>query len=100
MRSTGLHPVRQCASARDAFREERGADGEATRALEIARLPIVEWKGRTLRTVRCRGLSGKGPHDVNVPEMLLWALISLDAYRCPYHVNSDYEYSRWTDVTP
>lgn len=55
------------------------------RAAAIAALPAVEWKGRTLRTVRCRGDFGRGPHDVNVPESTLWTLIHIEAFLCPYH---------------
>jgi hypothetical protein len=46
---------------------------------------VVTWKGRRLRTIRCQGDFGKGPHDVNVPEALLWCLISLARFLCPYH---------------
>jgi hypothetical protein len=55
------------------------------RAREIARLPQVEWKGRRLYTIRCHGDFGKGPHDMNVPEALLWSLRSLQFFLCPYH---------------
>lgn len=71
--------------ARAAFREWRGDAETAQRAVEIARLPVVVWRGRQLFTVRCHGTTGKGPHDCNVPEALLWALIDLRAFRCPYH---------------
>ena len=84
----GLHLERQTATAREAFREadrEAGCDRESGRAAEIAALPVVEWKGRRLHTLRCHGETGRGPHDVNVPESLLWSLISLRRYRCPYH---------------
>lgn len=57
----------------------------ATREAEIAALPAVEWKGRTLRTIRCQGDFGKGPHDMNVPEAILWSLINLNRFICPYH---------------
>jgi hypothetical protein len=67
------------------FREAYGAEDEARRALEIAKLPVVLWKGRTLHTIRCHGDYGKGPHDLHVPEALLWNLIDLGSYRCVYH---------------
>lgn len=57
----------------------------AIREAEIARLPTVQWKGRTLYTLRCHGTSGRGPHDVNVPLMLVWHLIDLRSFYCVYH---------------
>ncbi len=71
--------------AQRAYADYLGETAVVQRATEIAALPIVVWKGRTLHTLRCTGTTGKGPHDVNVPESLLWALISLSGYRCPYH---------------
>lgn len=87
-RAVGLHPDRQDQRARDAFVELRGAADAAGRAAQIAALPTVIWKGRTLRTIRCHGTTGKGPHDVHVPDAVLWALIDLRAYCCPYHQGS------------
>lgn len=55
------------------------------RQQEIDALPTMTWKGRTLYTIRCCGVSGKGQHAVNVPELLLWSLIDLRRYFCPYH---------------
>jgi hypothetical protein len=71
--------------ARAAYVEDCGEALTLKREAEIAAMPQVEWKGRKLRTIRCHGTTGKGPHDVNVPESLLWALISLKRFRCPYH---------------
>ena len=79
-------PVR-AERARAAFRAAHGAEAEAVRAAEIARLPMVAWKGHILRTVRCHGTSGKGPHDVNVPESLPWTLIDVRRFYCPFHAN-------------
>ena len=31
------------------------------------------------------GTSGKGPHDVNVPLVVVWSLISLRRFYCVYH---------------
>jgi hypothetical protein len=87
--AAGLHPNAQTQRTRLAYREMCGEASEQQRAAEIEVLPVVEWKGRTLRTLRCRGSSGRGPHDVHVPEALLWSLIDLRAYRCPYHVTSE-----------
>lgn len=56
-----------------------------TRAREINQLPTVEWKGRTLYTIRCHGDFGKGPHDMNVPQSILWTLRTLKFFLCPYH---------------
>lgn len=57
----------------------------AKRAAEIAALPIVTWRGQIMRTIRCNGQTGRGPHLMNVPEHLLWALIDFRAYRCAFH---------------
>lgn len=84
-RTTGLHPQRQTERARQAFAEVRGTLATEARAREIAALPVIEWRGRTLRTIRCDGPYGRGPHAVNVPESLLWWLMSLQRFRCPYH---------------
>lgn len=65
--------------------QELGPYLTAVRQREIDTLPKVIWKGRTLYTIRCRGISGRGPHNVNVPVMLLWSLIWLERYVCPYH---------------
>ncbi len=52
---------------------------------QIDQLPTVVWKGRRLYTITCHADSGKGPHVLNVPEALLWQLIALEAFRCPWH---------------
>ena len=83
--ASGKHPIQQAARARSAFVAARGAEAEARRLAEIEGLPVVEWKGRTLRTIRCTGTTGRGPHDVHVPEALLWSLMDVARYRCPYH---------------
>jgi hypothetical protein len=81
----GLHPARQAAKARRCFVEILGEAEGVKREMEIAALPAAEWKGKALHTLRCHGETGKGPHDVNVPDSLLWSLISLNGYRCPFH---------------
>jgi hypothetical protein len=63
----------------------------AARAAEIATLPVVVWKGRTLYTLQCQGISGKGPHAVNVPLALVWHLIDLQRFFCPYHAGDGLE---------
>lgn len=73
------------ARSKAAFLDIAGSDLAAERAAQIAALPTVEWRGRTLRTIRCTGTTGRGPHDMHVPESLLWNLIDLRFYRCPYH---------------
>lgn len=73
------------ARCRAFFRDSRGEADEQQRANQIAALPVVTWKGRTLHTLRCHGETGKGPHDVNVAEWMCWALIDLRAFRCVYH---------------
>lgn len=85
--SAGLHYQAQARRARTAhvlIRNERSA---LNRDAEIAALPTVEWKGKTLHTILCHGTSGRGAHVVHVPPGLLYALIEIDGYLCPYHVN-------------
>lgn len=84
-RAVPLHEDKRCATARRSFRMIAGQKAERARKLLIRSLPTVQWKGRTLYTIRCTGTTGKGPHDVNVPESLLWSLIDPHRYRCPYH---------------
>ncbi len=79
------HELRQLQTVLLAYVEIRGEPMATVRASEIDALPLVVWKGKPLRTIRCTGTTGKGAHDCNVPESLLWALISLSDYRCPYH---------------
>ena len=86
--ASGKHPIQQAARARSAFVAARGAEAEAARLAEIEGLAVVAWKGRTLRTIRCTGTSGRGPHDVHVPEALLWSLMDLARYRCVYHAGA------------
>ena len=63
---------------------ESGMD-VAARERAIAALPVVDWKGRPLHTLRCQADFGIGPHDVNVSESLLWAIVSLDHFLCSWH---------------
>lgn len=79
------HEVARCARTRGYYRDALGVEAEARRAAEIDALPRAEWKGRQLRTIRCHGTSGKGPHDCNVPESMLWALIGMVPFYCVYH---------------
>ena len=55
----GFHEDRRVRTAQAAFREVRGEAAEHQRCEQIALLPAVEWKGRTLRTIRCQGITGK-----------------------------------------
>lgn len=81
----GPHKEARCLRARRAFEAWRSPFEVMERESEIAALPRVEWKGQVLYTLRCHGERGNGPHDTNVQEAVLWALIDLRAYRCPYH---------------
>ena len=83
--TTSPHDLRYLPRDMATFREWRGQMDYMIRSAEIAALPRVVWRGRTLYTLRCNGTTGKGPHDVNVPERLLWNLIELRAFVCPYH---------------
>jgi len=84
-RAVGLHEDRARTTAMRGFLTVRGADAMPERFRAIAALPTVVWKGRTLYTIRCQGDFGQGPHAVNVPESLLWALMSLEGFHCAYH---------------
>lgn len=83
-RTLGLHPDRQLQRSQAAF-VALWPEQVLIREQEIQQLPSVEWRGRRLRTIRCAGDYGKGPHDVHVPESLLWSLIHVGQFRCPYH---------------
>lgn len=84
--ATPLHRLeRQLVKAKAMYVEMCGPVSALMRECEIAALPTVKWKGKALRTIRCHGTSGKGPHDCNVPEGLLWSLMSLTAFLCVYH---------------
>jgi hypothetical protein len=87
MRAIGLHPERQIEVARAAFIESGYDAGQRQR--DIDGLESKTWKDRTVYRVLCRGRRGKGPHWVWLGESLLWCLISLDAYVCPYHAGDD-----------
>lgn len=79
------HDARILQEAREQFLEFRGQAGYDRRAAEIAALPDATFKGRALKVLRCNGVRGKGPHDCNVPESLLRALISLTRWCCVFH---------------
>jgi hypothetical protein len=73
------------ARARAAFAVWRPGE-QAERERAIRSLPTKLWKGRPVFQIRCHGTRGKGPHDVWVPEAMLWA--SIDPFRrwcCVYH---------------
>ena len=66
-------------------RDFLGPELTARREAEIAALPTITWRGRTLYTLRCNGTSGKGPHDLHVPLLMVWHLIHLSRFFCVYH---------------
>lgn len=68
----------------DVFRVYRPGE-EATRAAVIAALPHKAWREHTVYRIQCSGDFGRGPHEVWLPEYILWSLIDLQHYRCPYH---------------
>lgn len=84
---TTVHPKHEATTARMRvmFVDLRGDAGAEQRAREIASLPVKEWRGKPVYQIRCCGDYGKGPHDVWLPPYLLWSLLSLERYRCPYH---------------
>lgn len=59
--------------------------GEEGRRKEIAALERKYWNGIEVFRVRCDGDYGRGPHDQWIPEYILWALIDVTRYRCPFH---------------
>ena len=84
--ATPQHRIeRQRERAKGLYAEMCGPVSTLIRESEIASLPRVEWKGKQLRTIRCHGTSGNGPHDCNVPEGLLWSLMTLKEFLCVYH---------------
>lgn len=84
-RAVGLHPEAQARRAEVTARAAMGRAWWARRRAEIAALPVVVWKGTALRTILCHGTSGRGSHRVNVPAALLWQLVAVEDYFCPYH---------------
>jgi hypothetical protein len=87
MKSTtiGSHPERRAERARDAFLTLRGESDYNARRAEIVMLQTSTWRGQAVYALLCNGTTGRGPHLVNVPEAMLWSLIDLRAYRCPFH---------------
>lgn len=83
--ATAQHGARILRDAKEQFLEFRGREDYNKRAAAISRLPDAEFKGRALKVLRCHGVRGKGPHDCNVPESLLWILIDLNHWCCVFH---------------
>jgi len=81
----GSHLEARARRLRQAFVDAYGEAAATVRQQQIDQLPVVDWKGKTLRTLRCLGPYGQGPHTQNVPEYLLWSLIDLRVWLCPFH---------------
>lgn len=81
----GRHEDRQLAKSRRAFIELCGEAAAPARAAAIAALPMKLWKDHAVYRVRCCGDFGRGPHDVWLPERVLWALAGFDPFLCVYH---------------
>jgi hypothetical protein len=77
--------ARHNARARATFAEASTPDAVSRRLREIAALDTKDWRGRRLYRLTCAADFGRGPHDQFVPEGLLWTLIDLRHYRCPFH---------------
>lgn len=71
--------------AKRAFIEYCGDVAAVQRAAQIATLDSKVWRGQVVYRLTCHADFGKGPHDQFVPEGLLWALIDLRGWRCPFH---------------
>ena len=76
-----------CVRAKAALRATRGIDGTVRRAHEIATRHTKLWRGRRVWPIQCTGTSGKGPHQMHVEAAVLWSLIDLETFRCPYHAH-------------
>lgn len=84
-RTISLWEDRGLATAKAAFVIQRGAEEIPARAAAIAAVPSKDWRGRTVYRVECEGPFGNGPHEVWLPERVLWQLIDFRNYRCAYH---------------
>lgn len=84
-RSRAAHYERTLARARACFLELRGPSEVPVRAAEIAARPSKIWNGVPVFELYCEGPFGRGPHVQWVPEYVLWGLISLEHFLCPYH---------------
>lgn len=73
--------------ARQAFVKAYGEVEAERRAAQISAVESKEWRGQTVYKIVCQADFGKGPHDQFVPEGLLWALIDIHVWRCPFHKN-------------
>lgn len=80
-----VHAEARAARAKAVYFAVRGPLATLAREAEINTLPVKMFKGKKVYRIRCHGEFGNGPHDMWVPAGLLWALISLDRWRCPYH---------------
>ena len=85
--SASTKSVNQCARAKAALVAARGVDGAVRRAREITGRSSRLWRGRRVWQIRCTGTSGNGPHELYLEAAVLWSLIDLRAFRCPYHAN-------------
>jgi hypothetical protein len=79
------NPSARLARARASFVVFRGATGVRRRAAAIRRRRQKRWRGVHVFEVRCAGPFGRGPHHVFVPEFVLWSLIDLRHFLCPFH---------------
>jgi hypothetical protein len=62
-----------------------GPEQAERRRQQIAALPSKLWRGVQVYEVTCHGDFGRGPHQMFVPEYVLWSLIDLRAFVCPFH---------------
>ena len=81
----GRAPSLTCAKAKRAFRTGAGTARAVQRAHGIAALPSKKWRGERVYALRCEADFGKGPHVMHVSAGVLWSLLSLKRWRCPFH---------------
>lgn len=63
----------------------RGLADAHRRTAAIAQLPQKRWRGARVYAIVCRADFGIGPHVQWVPAYVLWSLIDLRGFCCPYH---------------
>ena len=82
----GSHPSARMMRSKLAFREFLGVAAAVERGKAIAARPSKHWHGVRVYSITCHATYGKGPHTYFVTAAVLWSLMSIGAFRCPYHL--------------